>query len=120
MRAAKPLLVAATSASVQVITGRGKLLGLGLRESTGAATAKVDVCDGDHVAQRLLVPMDFGDGAAGSQPIPPHGIEFEQGLYLHVLSGSVYGTLWVELDWDNASAPGSVHGDIDIDLRVNA
>ena len=75
--------------------GRGRFCGWSLIETTGAASAIIELYDGMDATGQLIAVADLG--AAGT--IPPvldnDGVSLDRGLFLNVLGGTVRGAMWV-------------------------
>lgn len=94
-----PVTVAATPAgqSATPLTGGCRLGGWSLVESTGAAAATAELRDGAQSGGDVVAEISLGIGQAESKVTPGKGIKISSALTLVVLTGSVRGSLWVNL-----------------------
>lgn len=92
MAAAVP--VAATAASVTVYTGRGILMGIALKESAGSpAAARINIRDGTTNAGPVIMPVNFAASESPREWFGDAGIQFNTGLRIEVLAGTIEGAL---------------------------
>ena len=83
-----------------VISGYVILFGYSLKESTGAASAEVDIFDGRDTTGLLALPITLAAAQSTEDWFGPQGIHFRGGLFPHVASGSVVGSFFVHLTND--------------------
>jgi hypothetical protein len=96
---AQPFTVPTTGvATVDVIQGSGVLLGWALEETTGAATARVVIGDGNAagVSPVVIAPVRLAANESNRE-YPPGGIVFRRSVTLQVTAGSVAGAVWLIL-----------------------
>jgi hypothetical protein len=88
----------AAGSSVDIIQGGGVLLGWALEETTGAATARVVVGDGNvaGVPAQIIAPVRLAANESNRE-YPPGGIVFRRSVTLQVTAGSVAGAVWLIL-----------------------
>jgi hypothetical protein len=89
---------AALSADAPLVGMGGRLMGWAVRESTGAAAAVVDIYDGASVGGTRVVPAAVGAGGFAAVYFGDLGIDIEQGLYVHIVSGSADVTCYFRAD----------------------
>lgn len=78
----------------RVLQGAGRFCGWSLIETTGAATAVIELYDGMDTTGQLLAVADIV-GSSPTQPQLDHeGVELRIGLFLNVISGTVRGVVW--------------------------
>lgn len=87
---------AAVAASRQVLAGDVcELLGLTVRESTGAAVASLSLHDGSSNAGALVAIVAIAAGGYASPTLPDCGVRVQTGkLYLNIIAGSVAGCVY--------------------------
>lgn len=92
-----PIPVPADGADHQLINTECKMIGWSLRETTGAAAAVAQLFSGGGTGgvQAAEIPFATGDG----QPfgIPDGGLVCNGGLFLHMVSGTIRGAVWVRV-----------------------
>lgn len=83
-------------ATVDIIQGGGLLAGWALEETTGAATARVIIGDGNNtgVSPQPIAPVRLAANESNRE-YPPRGVIFQRSLSMQVTAGSVQGVLWV-------------------------
>lgn len=91
---AQVLPFAATSADVTLYTGAAVLLGWALVETTGTASAALDIRDGTGTAGQSVVPVTLAANESTRDYPPGNGIAIQFGLFIDMTSGSARGTLW--------------------------
>lgn len=75
--------------------GRGTLLlGFSFIESTGVASAEVDILDGNDANGALVAAVSLQAGQSTRDTFGTHGVYCQSGPFLHVVSGSIRGALW--------------------------
>lgn len=80
---------------LSVLGGHVILYGYSLKESTGAATAELDLYDGTSTASLLAVPITLGAGMSTEEWFGPQGVHFRNGLMPSLASGAVVGSLFI-------------------------
>lgn len=83
--------VPVTTVSVTLLEGGGFLAGWSLRETTGAATATVEVTSGGNP----VAEISLSSGGSDTQWLGDHGVEVNQDITMDVISGSVAGAFYV-------------------------
>lgn len=92
---ARPVPVPATTAS-RLIYGRGAVvMGWSFVESTGAATARVNLYNGHDATGTLVVPISLLAAESTRDYLSPAGVYFDSGVWLEVVTGSITGSVWV-------------------------
>ncbi|HEY3923791.1 MAG TPA: hypothetical protein VGL75_04455 [Acidothermaceae bacterium] len=94
---AEPFPVGTNSnAKVKLATVGGRIVGFALKETTGIATAEIDLIDGKNANDGdLLIPITLAPGESVRDWYGPAGVSFVAGLVASVVSGSVTGTVWL-------------------------
>lgn len=78
-----------------VVNGAALLYGWSLRESTGAAGAQLDIIDGGDATGQLVATITLTAGESTSDYLAGIGILCRRGVYVHAVSGSVAGAVWI-------------------------
>jgi hypothetical protein len=86
----KVLPVPVTAQDLGLLQGRGELCGWSLRETTGAATATVELQDGGNP----LGEIQMAAGAVSNAWFGNPGVEIRSQIFLHVVAGSVTGAVY--------------------------
>lgn len=95
LRGARPVPVGLSAGgTTRPATSDGSLVGFALRETTGAAAAVVELRESD-AAGPLLVPITLTAGASVREWFAPGGVNFSNGLFVVVVSGSVDGSVFL-------------------------
>ena len=94
---AEPIPVGNTpNAKVKVATVGGRIVGYALKETTGTATAEIDLIDGKNATDGdLIIPITLAPGESVRDWFGPAGVSFVAGLIASVVSGSISGTVWL-------------------------
>ena len=111
MPAASPILFPASSAGLVALGGSGLLVGIGVRETAGAAAA-FDVLDGTTSGGNVIVPYTLAANQSVREWFAPWGIDFTNGLFVNITAGTVRGALYV-IPTELADLPGA-----DIEYQV--
>ena len=90
-----PLNFPTTTASETLLNRAGILAGWSIYETTGSATATVDLYDGTGNGGVFMARISLGNGAVSTQAVGTIPLRFSNGLALVVVSGSVAGSVWV-------------------------
>lgn len=91
-----PVTIPATSASVVLMPGAGvRVGGFSLRETTGTASADVQLVDGSAATNTVIAEVTLTPGQSIREVLPGLGVEVRVQLFLIVNSGTVRGSLWV-------------------------
>lgn len=93
----RPILtfpIAATTVPRNLWSRACLLLGYGFVETTGAATAEVDILDGNDANGALCSPIALLAGQSTRDNMPGEGVFLQSGPFLNVLSGSIRGAIW--------------------------
>lgn len=94
-RPIRPIHIETTTADVKALTVPGLLVGWSFRETTGSATAAVELFGSQSTGTPIAGEQTLASGGSGSQTVSNEGVLCEGGILVHVVSGSVRGTLWV-------------------------
>jgi hypothetical protein len=70
------------------------LLGWSATETTGSATASVNIYDGTDSSGVILLPIRLASGESAEAWYGPGGIRFRNGVYINVASGAAQGALF--------------------------
>lgn len=92
---ARTIPIAVTTTDVLLINGAGILTFYNFTETTGSATAAVQLFDGTDDGGALLTDVTLLANESTRDPIPTPCVAFRNALFLEVLSGSVKGAVWV-------------------------
>lgn len=78
--------------------GRGCITDSQLVETTGDASATVTLHDGTSENMQVLRDYTLSEGQSTSEQWGLHWLPFEEGIYVHTISGSAKGsiTCWVD------------------------
>lgn len=86
-----PVSVPTVTTQQIIISGRAKLIGWSLRETTGAAIATVEFQSGGNpIAEAALAA-----GGSATNTLGQHGVIISQNITLVVLAGSVTGAVYI-------------------------
>lgn len=85
------------SASGQLETRSGRLLGFAVRETAGAA-ARFRLRNGGDANGQILVPVALLANESSRDWYGPQGLECSRGLFLEALAGAFEGVAWYEFD----------------------
>lgn len=77
------------------ISGRFKLFGYSVKETTGSSTAELDIYNGADTGGLLVIPIPLAGGQAAEDWFGPQGITLNVGILGHVTSGSITGSLFI-------------------------
>lgn len=96
VRGALALPVGTAPSAVKLLSNTaGRLVGYALKETTGIATAELDLLDGTNVDGDLLAPITLAANQSVRDWFGPAGVSFGIGLYAQLVSGSITGTVWL-------------------------
>jgi hypothetical protein len=104
----------AVFASGQVYGRPCNFHGVGLKESTGAASVTFNLRDGSSSAGSLVLPYTLTAGQSVREWLGTDGVTFEGGLFLEVVSGSAVGSVFLSED------PGEVFVALDLDATLES
>ena len=84
------------------VTGKLRLRGFGMQETTGTTTAEIDLYDGEDSGGQLICKVNFAANESVREWWSGDGIGCEHGIAAVWVSGSVNGSLWVlyPYGWD--------------------
>lgn len=81
--------------STPVYFADGYLAGVNVRETTGAATALVNLRDGGDVGGNIIASYSLAASESARDWLLPGGIPFTRGLYIEIASGTATGIAYV-------------------------
>lgn len=84
-----------TNALTMLSNSAGRVVGWALKETTGLATAELDLLDGTNTDGDLLAPITLAPSESVRDWFGPAGISFGRGLFAQLVSGSISGTVWL-------------------------
>lgn len=89
-----------TTASGILVAGRGCITDLMAYETTGSASATINIYDGTSANGRLFRTYTLSSGQSTSEQWGHHWAPFDEGIYLSVVSGATSGevTMWADHD----------------------
>lgn len=79
--------------SKSITTTDGCLLAVNIKETTASAGAAITFHDGQDVTGQQMVPYTLLANESARDQWPNHGIPFKNGLFAHIISGSIDGTV---------------------------
>lgn len=94
----RPLTGRALAADKQLTTLGGLLMGWSMRESTGSAAAVVELYDGNGTGGQLLGTQQLASAASFTVTLFDDGIEVENGVTAHIVSGSADVVVYFRAD----------------------
>jgi len=71
------------------------LFGYSLYETTGSATAQVNIYNGGDTGGQLVLPISLGKSQSAEDWFGPQGLIMDVGIFVNVASGTVNGSLFV-------------------------
>jgi hypothetical protein len=77
------------------VSGRVKLFGFAVEESTGVAIARLVLFDGTDQTVTTFYPIRLDPNESTAEWLGPNGVTFRQGILPVVTSGAVAGMLYV-------------------------
>ena len=90
-----PVTIGTTAASVLILSRGVWVCGFTLRETTGGASADVDLIAGAIGSSDILATVTLTAGQSCRDVLPGRGVYCNDGVSLLVNAGSVRGALWV-------------------------
>jgi hypothetical protein len=90
----KPLSIGTLTADKNIFKTSGHLCGLALAEATGTNAATIGLYNGLDVNGELIAPINLNPNESIRDWFGFFGVYFDVGLFAHLASGSVYGTVW--------------------------
>ena len=85
-----------------VIQGRGRLLFVSAKEASGSAASEFTLFDGGDTGGQQCLGVVVPTSTTANFAVGTHGITYLQGLFFHVVTGSITGTLAVQSDFSDA------------------
>lgn len=92
---ARTVPIATTTTDEKLVGGASILTFYNFTETTGSASAEVELYDGDDATGALIVNVTLNQGESTRDPLPKPGLGCRQGLFLNVVSGSIKGSVWI-------------------------
>lgn len=92
--AARPIPIATTTTGLLVAGGLTLIVGWAFLETTGAASAQVNLWNGTSNVGALVAPISLSSGQSTRDLIPAPFLACESGLFVEVASGSIRGSVW--------------------------
>lgn len=89
--------IATITADLQVTTRPCLLMGWSLRETTGSAAAAAELFNGSTTGGSRAGEQALASGGSGGQVCPDDGVWCDSGLLIHVVSGSLTGSVWLKV-----------------------
>ena len=89
--------IAATGANMPIVKRKAELVGWSFVETTGAASAAVDIIDGGDANGAPIATITLNASESVRDTIGSPGILAKSGVFLKVVSGSVRGAVWLRL-----------------------
>lgn len=86
--------IPATSTDLAFVTRGGRLFGWAVEESTGSATAKLELMDGTSNNGQRIVPITLLANESTRDVWGKPGVLIQTGVWLHLVAGSVRGTIY--------------------------
>lgn len=87
----------------EAVGGRVTLFGWALKESTGSASAELDIYNGGGTNGQLVAPIALNAGQSTREYWGPEGIRMPAGMFQNATSGTAIGSVFV---CDCSSHPG--------------
>jgi hypothetical protein len=82
------------------ITGAMRMRGFGVKNTSGSATAEVDIYDGEGSGGQLICAVTLAANESTREWWSGDGISIEHGVAVVWVSGSVSGSIWVLYPYD--------------------
>jgi hypothetical protein len=92
---ARILPVAATASGFAISRTSEAVVGLALEETTGAASARAELIDGQDANGVSGIPITLSPGQSVRDDFGGLCLRFTRGVFLNVTSGTVHGSVWV-------------------------
>lgn len=97
LRPVVPRPFVATGSDFVLVSRPCMLAGWSFRETTGAATATAELYDGSNTTGRVAAEQQVASGGTASQMIFSDGLFCEGGVFMHFVSGSLVGCIYVRV-----------------------
>jgi hypothetical protein len=97
LRPVVPIQIPTTAVSVAVVGKACLLVGWSFEETTGGATAALEVRAGDSTSGAFVAGVALASGGASTDATCNEGILCESGVGVTRLSGSFKGAVWVRI-----------------------
>ena len=87
------------TANATGLAAGGELLlaGFAFAESTGAASATVDLFDGQGTGGQFICRVNLVASESVRESLPFPGVHCQTGVFVNVVAGAVLGSVWVVL-----------------------
>ncbi len=92
--AARPMPCPVTTADVILGTGLWIVTGWSFKETTGGAPAEIELYDGRDPASTQFAEINLSQGESTRDLCGANGVACRVGVLVHVISGSVKGSVW--------------------------
>lgn len=99
----------ATGGSGKLITGQGCITYSSATDQNNVAGSALSIYDGESANGQQLIDYTLTQNESTSEILGLHWLQFTEGLYVNVSSGSVVGTITAWVDHDCASYNGSLY-----------
>lgn len=83
------------TADLPLIGRECRLYGWSLGETSGSAAANVVLYDGASNNGNIIAPISLPQGSSSFAWFGQPGLRVRQGVYLNLVSGAVFGSIWV-------------------------
>lgn len=84
------------TADGQAVSGRARYLGFSVRETSGSASARIDIYSGTSAAGLLLDSVSLAANESTREWYGPQGFVCPNGIYVDEVSGEVAGVVRYE------------------------
>lgn len=114
----RPLVTDNPFVSKQLDNSAGRIVAWSFRETSGAASATIELYDGSSPAGVLLATLTLTQAQSQQDWFGHHGIPYRGGLYLSVVAGTVKGQIHsvLESEWDDYGVPVVVVGQVEVNV----
>jgi len=99
---------AATGGTGVLVQGHGCITYSECYETTGDATAAVTIYDGASANGQQMFDYTLSEGESTSEMFGMHWLQFTEGIYIDVTSGTVAGSIHAWVDHDCAAYNGAL------------
>lgn len=113
----RPLIGAQPVQSGQLDNAAGLITYWVWRETTGGASATIELYDGSSVGGLLLATIQLNPAESTRDYLGVHAVPYRTGLYLSLVAGVAKGQVYSVLDGDwDVGMPVVVIGEVDVNL----
>ena len=92
--ASRPIPFDTLTADKKLAGGLLIVTGWAFKEMTNSAGAAFNIIDGQDASGRLVAPITLVTNESIRDLTGDGGLAFESGIFIHVVSGSISGTVW--------------------------